>query len=48
VAIGSGSVSYAKSRAKELDINEDDFNTTDLHIHIPEGYSKDGPSQVSR
>ncbi|HEY0323622.1 MAG TPA: endopeptidase La [Pyrinomonadaceae bacterium] len=37
--------SYAKSRAVELEINEDDFNYYDLHIHIPEGaIPKDGPS----
>jgi ATP-dependent Lon protease len=37
--------SFAKSRARELGINEDDFNTYDMHIHIPEGaIPKDGPS----
>jgi ATP-dependent Lon protease len=38
-------VSYIRSNAKELDIDEDMFEKTDLHIHVPAGaVPKDGPS----
>src|SRR6266481_1617896 len=37
--------SYAKSRARELQIDPEDFSNFDMHIHIPEGaIPKDGPS----
>jgi len=39
------SVSYVRSRAKDFNIDDEIFETEDIHIHVPDGATpKDGPS----
>ena len=41
----TAALSFIRSNAKELGINNDFFDTLDLHIHVPAGaIQKDGPS----
>lgn len=38
-------LSYLKSRSRQLEVDAEQFDNTDIHIHIPEGsIPKDGPS----
>lgn len=38
-------ISYIRSNAEEYGLNAEQFETTDIHVHVPEGATpKDGPS----